>query len=138
MNRLRTIKLLLFILAFCSCAVSKLSSEKCNDFRFGKYTHNVYNKSGLGHWTKLTYTMTRNDSVEIVTSSHFPTDTAIYQIMWVGPCEYRSTRLNPQTDLDSFLIRQNSTGYRHKILNSTEEYFILKNYERKDTIWRVR
>ena len=98
----------------------------------------MYNESGLGHWTKLTYFISRNDSLEIVTSTHFPKDTAINKITWTGACEYKLLRLNPKIDLDSFLIRQNPNGTSHIIVNATEDYFIVKNFGRKDTIKKVR
>ena len=98
----------------------------------------MYNESGLGHWKKLTYFITRSDSLEIVTSTHFPEDTAINKITWTGACEYKSFRLNPKIDLDSFLVRENPTGTHHTIVKATEDYFIVKNLGRKDTIWKVR
>ena len=98
----------------------------------------MYNESGLGHWQKLTYFITRSDTLELVTSGHFPNDTAMYRITWTGTCEYKSLRLNPKIDLDSFLVQQHPTGTSHKIMKITDEYFIVKNNDRKDTIWKAR
>jgi hypothetical protein len=121
-----------------SCAATKPLPQMCSEFRNGRYFYNMYNESGLGHWKKLTYFITRSDTSEVVTSTHFPEDTSIYKITWTGACEYKSLRLNPKLDLDSFLIRQDPTGINHKIVKATDEYFIMKNNGRKDTIWKAR
>lgn len=134
----KLIRIPLLILIFCSCTVTKPQSEKCSEFRSGRYIFNMYNKSGLGHWTKLTYFINRSDTLELVTSAHFPNDTSIYRITWTAGCEYKSLRLNPKSDLDSFLIRQEPTGTNHKVVKATDDYFILKNHGRKDTIWKAR
>jgi hypothetical protein len=94
----------------------------------------MYNEGGLGHWKKLTYFITRSDTLEVVTSTHFSEDTSIYQVTWIGACEYKSLRLNPKLDLDSFQIRQQPTGTSHKIVKATNDYFIIKNNSRNDTI----
>lgn len=120
------------------CTATKPSPKACSEFRTGSYTFNIYNESGLGHWKKLTYFITRSDTLELVTSTHFPEDTSIYRITWTNACEYKSLRLNPKLDLDSFILRQEPTGTIHKIVKASDEYFLLKNNGRKDTIWKAR
>ena len=134
----RLIRAAFLTFTFYGCTVTKPLHQTCNEFRNGRYTYNIYNESGLGHWRKLTYFITLSDSLEIVTSTHLPKDTAINKITWTGACGYKSLRLNPKSDLDSFLIRQNPTGTRYTIVRATEAYFIVKNFGRKDTIWRSR
>ncbi len=121
-----------------SCIITQPGNETCNEFRSGSFKLNLYNKGSLGHWQRLTYFITRNDSVDYVTSIHFPNDTSIYRITWMGKCEYKSVLLNPKNDLDSFLIRSYPTGINHKVLKVTEDYFLVKNLGRKDTIWKMK
>jgi hypothetical protein len=93
----------------------------------------MYNESGLGLWTKLTYSITRNDSLEFVTSAHLPNDTSIYKVNWTGACEYQLLLLNPKTNLDSLLITRHSTGTNNMVVRATDDCFIIKNYsDRKD------
>jgi hypothetical protein len=127
----------LLLIILCSCSVTKPAVEACNELRSGRYVYNMYNNSGLAHWAKLAYFITRSDSLEMVTSPHFPQDTSIYKITWTGACEYRLLLLNPRMDLDSALIRQYPAGINHKIVKTTDGYFIVKKHERKDTIWKV-
>jgi len=134
----KLIRTALLTFTLYSCAVTKPSPPTCSEFRTGRYIFNMYNESGLGHWKKLTYFITRNDTLELVTSIHFPQDTSIYQITWAGDCEYKSVRLNPKLDLDSFFIRQYPTGTSHKIVKATDDYLIVKSNGRKDTIWKAR
>ena len=132
------IRTALLILVFYSCGVTKPLPQDCSGFRTGRFILNIYNESGMGHWNKLTYYVTRADTLEIVTSTHFTQDTSIYRITWTGPCEYKSLLLNPKIELDSILLQQNPTGTSHKIVKATDDYFIVKNYGRKDTIWKAR
>lgn len=139
MNRMKIlITATLTFFAFLKCTVTKLAPQQCDEFRSGSYVYNMYNESGLGHWTKLTYFITRNDSLKIVTSNHFPQDTSIYRITWTGTCEYKSLLLNPKFDFDSFLVRRNPTGTRHTIVKAADDYFIVKQFGRKDTLWKAK
>jgi hypothetical protein len=118
--------------------VTKPTPEKCSNFRSGRYIFNMYNETGLGHWRKLSYFITRNDSLEFVTSNAFPNDTSIYRITWTGPCEYRSFLLNPKIGLDSFLVQKYPSGTINTILKVTDDYFIVKNYgNQRDTVWKT-
>ena len=133
-----SVKIVLLTLVLYGCTLTRLPTDRCSEFRSGRYIYKVYNQSGLGHWTELSYFITRNDSLEMVTSAHFPQDTAIKRIIWTGSCEYKSVLLNPATNLDSFMVQQYPDGTRHAIVNVADDYFIIKNYGRKDTIWKVR
>jgi hypothetical protein len=134
-NLIRT-SLLTFIIS--GCASTKPTKKACEEFRNGRFIFNMYNESDLGHWKKLTYFISRNDTIEIVTSMHFPEDTSIFKISWTGDCEYKSLRINPKLNIDSFLIQKKPTGTRHKIVIATDEYYIVSNNSRKDTIWKAK
>ena len=133
------IRATLLTLTFYSCTATKLPFQKCSDFRSGRYFSNMYNESGLGHWTKLTYYITRSDSLEFVTSTQFVNDTTIYKVTWTGDCEYKLLLLNPKTKLDSLLITRHPTGINNTVVKATDDYFIIKNYsDTKDTVWKAR
>jgi hypothetical protein len=133
------IKSALLTLTFYSCTVTKSPSEKCSEFRSGKYIFNMYNESALGHWKKLTFFITRNDSLEHVTSTHFSNDTSIFRITWTGVCEYRELLLNPKNDIDSFLIERYPSGTSNTIIKAKNDYFIVRHDAYiKDTIWKIK
>lgn len=135
----KLLRTILLSLTFYSCKVIKPSSEKCSEFRSGRYIFNLYNESGLGHWTKLTYFIIRNDSSELVTSTHFPQDTSIYRVTWIGDCEYKTLLLNPKISLDSFLVNKHPLGINNTITKATNKYFIIKNDgNTRDTIWKIK
>lgn len=133
-----SVKTALLFVVFYSCVATKPSLQTCSGFRTGRYIFSIYNESGVGHWKKITYFINRADTLEIVTSNHFPQDTLIYKITWTGACEYKSFLLNPKLGLDSFLIRQYPTGTSHRIVKMTDEYFLVKNSGREDTLWKAR
>ena len=135
----KLIRTILLTLSFYSCTATKPTPENCREFRSGRYIFNKYNKSGLGHWSKLTYFITRMDSLEFETATHFPNDTSIYRIAWTGACEYRSLLLNPKMDLDSFFVKTYPSGTKHTIIKATDDYYIAKrNRNDRDTIWKAK
>jgi hypothetical protein len=130
------IKILIIVFcSFCGC-VSTRKHFDCGNYKNGKYIQYLYNTSGFGHWTKITLNVEKRDSFEIVTREYPISDTAIYHITWVDRCKYNLNLKNPNTDLDSFMVRRYTKGVLHTIRQETSEYLIIKSRNRLDTLWK--
>jgi len=97
----------------------------------------MYNNSGLGHWTKMTLYIERNDSFEITTREYPIKDTQISRLKWTGPCEYNLLWINPQTHLDSVYLKVSPNGTTYSIKQVTAKYILVKSSGQIDTIWKT-
>ena len=118
------------------CLSTKPSVDVCNGFKNGSYIQYMYNNSGLGHWTKMTLYIERNDSLQITTREYPISDTTISRLKWLSPCKYNLLWLNPQTHLDSTFLKVSPNGITYLIKEVTSKYILVKSNSQLDTLWK--
>lgn len=124
------------MLFLISCSTTNKNSHN-KPFAKGHYVQHVYNPSGIGHWTKLTFYITLKDSSEISIIDHPFRDTQEYRITWAGKYKYKMVLVHPKNDLDSFVVRRYPKGLTRRIKKITQEYLLIKTHGETDTLWKV-
>ena len=109
----------------------------CNNYRTGSFVRYIYNKSGLGHWTRAEIFIQRNDSIETQVIQNFPQDTIFYRIQWKTPCRYELHFLKATNTTADTIIRYYSKRpvLKYSIQQGNETYYIEKKDKKTDTIW---
>jgi hypothetical protein len=123
-------------LSFCFAGcISIKSSDNCERLRTGKFIQYMYNSSGMGHWTKITLFIERNDSIQVVTQEYPFRDTQIFRIKWLDRCKYNLLWTNPQTSFDSAYAKASPNGTTYRIIKQTSNYVLVRWRNQVDTIW---
>ena len=130
---------LVFLVCFCGCATLKISDNACDRYKKGNFINYEYNNSSIGHWKKLTYLITRYDSIEttISTERPFPAETTYYKIKWLDPCTYETTYITGANNWVDSLIRNKAypNTWKNSIIKGTDKYYIRARNMQRDTIW---
>ena len=116
------------------CRATKLSPELCLAMRTGHFTRNLYNSSGLGHWTHVVVQIVRKENEQIERMDYTNTTTT-YEVKWLNACEYSLTILTPKTWADSVFVKMNPKGEKHSIKNITSDYVLEQVSGSTDTLW---
>lgn len=120
-------------------ATRNLTDSKCKLYQTGSFIQNEYNESGLGHWKKMSFLISRTDSTEFIVSKRniLPDDTSYYNIKWLTPCSYELTYVSSTNTWVDSLVKKKllSEKQTYFIIKATEKYYIQKEDDEKDTIW---
>lgn len=118
-------------------SIQKPSVISCDKYRKGKFSQFIYNKSGLGHWTKQEVFIERGDSIQTEIIQMFPNDTLFFRISWTNDCNYqlRFFRATNSTTDSIYRYYNRKSAKNYTIRNGTELYYIEKSGRKKDTIW---
>ena len=128
----------LHFIAGCS-NTRNISDSKCRLFQIGNFIQNEYNESGLGHWKKMSFLISRNDSSEFIISKRntLPDDSSYYKIKWLSSCRYEQTYISSTNAWVDSLIKTKllSEKETYSIIKATEKYCIQKHHGERDTLW---
>lgn len=122
------------------CQTSKhLQDSRCESYHTGSFIQNEYNESGLGHWKKMSFLISRTDSTELIISKTniLPDDTSLYYIKWLTPCSYELSYVSSTNTWVDSLIKIKILPERktYFIIKATEKFYIQKQDNEKDTVW---
>lgn len=125
---------------FIGCQATKqIENSTCTLYKKGNFVQYEYNDSGMGHWRKMSFLITRTDTTEIIISKMtiLPDDTSYYHIRWSTPCSYEQTYISSTNKWVDSLVKEKSLPEKRTyfITKAKEKYYIQKQDNKKDTIW---
>src|SRR5688500_6424 len=117
MRKLTIIGFAVMIVSF-GCSVTKPSDYECQKIRSGDFRTEMYNLSGMGHWTRMTVFNSRTDSLLFLRNSKL-SETSIFRIVWTENCTYKTYIVDPRSLTDS-LIAGASDGKHNRSIKITD------------------
>ncbi len=119
-----------------SCRTEKTSIDLCQKAHTGQFINNIYNKTGVGHWTHIVLNIDRTDTIQIERMKSPLRSKRTYKINWLSACEYNRTILDLQDWGDSAIANMYPKGQKIIITKVTNDYVIEKYARGKsDTLW---
>jgi hypothetical protein len=139
----KILRLTLFCTLIFSCRVTKkIDESKCNLNQVGNFVEYSFNNSGMAHWKKISYLISRTELREMIISQVdilSESDTSYYDVKWLTPCSYEMSFIRSTNKYLDSLVKGKAFSVKHKIsiVESNSRFYIkqIDKQKRLDTVW---